>query len=368
MNTMKLAKSAIKAGVLLGTAGLMMGNQSCEQQPVAKRELKRIVEMKKIISPVIQLPQGESFDFEFVANQQIYAVLQKNDHFALRYEPPVVDVPTPFGGTSGDSKTLKVTASDNLMLKALAANTGTSEKAQYSKEAECMINLPSAYISGSVNSFEMLGGAGVKIGFDPTGAHSVGPLTGLGVNIQWAQLDLSLMATNPLTNGLLAGANVNAKQTKTSVNFSLLFGALSVGPSAYYRTPLAKVTQNALITGVDGLHKQLQAKEEWFSRVLLNHDTHLAVLGGTNVNMKVGDQFNVYNEVYYWEGEPCVKGSKYYGGGAKTPVAVIEIDWVGDEVSRGRVIQQTDENPVLGAKIKLLKLAPEPQKTTTAQK
>lgn len=364
MDHKKLAKNLLKAGVLMGTAGLMMGNQSCQQQPQG-RQLKRIVEMKKVISPAISLPNGESFDFEYVANQQIYAVLQKSDQFALRYHPPVVEVPAPFGG---ETKMLKASPRDTVMMKALSANSGLMEKATYSKEAECMINLPSANIGGSVNAFEMMGGAGVKIGFDPTGSHKLGPLTGAGLNIQWAQLDLSLMATNPLTQTLLAGSNVNAKQTKTSLNFSLLFGGLSVGPSAYYSTPLAKVTQNALIKGVTGLHQQLQAKEEWYSRVLVNHDTHLAVLGGTNVSMKVGDQFNVFNEEYYWEGEPCAKGSKYYGGGARTPVAVIEIDWVGDEVSRGRVIKQTDENPVLGAKIKLLQFASEQTDTAAAQK
>jgi hypothetical protein len=354
MNAKKITRNILKAGVLMGTAGLMMGNQSCQEQPTASRELKRIVEMKKIISPAIELPQGQSFDFEYVANQQVYAVLQKSEHFALRYMPPVVTVPTAF---SADTKSLKVSPNDTMMLKAFAANAGISEKPQYSKEAECMINLPNANIAGSVNSFEIIGGLGVKIGFDPTGAHQTSGLTGAGFQAQWAQLDLSLMAVNPLSQGLLAGVNVNAKQTKTAVNFSFLFGGFAVGPSAYYSTPLAKVTQTALIRGVEGLYQQLKTKQEWYSRVLVNHDTHMAILGGTNVNMKVGDQLNIYNEEYYWEGEPCAKDSKYYGGGAKTPVATIEIDWVGDEVSRGRVIQQGDENAVLGAKVKILKLA-----------
>jgi hypothetical protein len=167
-----------------------------------------------------------------------------------------------------------------------------------------------------------------------------------------------MMATHPLTNGLLSAANVTSKQTKTKVNFSLEIGAFKVGPSAYYQTPLAKVTAKALSSGVGALYDGLKAKEEWYSRVLVDHDTHLVMLGGTNVNAKVGDQFNIYNELYYWEGDPC--NSKYYGGGAATPVATIELDWIGDEVSRGKVINQTDENPVLGAKVKILKLAADP--------
>lgn len=355
MENKKIAAKALKSGMLLGTAALLMGNQSCQQEQVSQRELKRIVEMGKIISPKITLPQGGSFDFEYVANQQVYAVLQTSEHFALRYAPPVETVPEV--SSVGSQKVLNVSTKDRAMLKAFSANAGVSEKAQYSTDAECMINMPSARIAGSVNAFEMIGGAGVNIGFTQAGPINVGGLSQLGLAIQWAQLDLSMMATHPLTQGLLAGANVTSKQTKTQVNFTLDVGGFAVGPSAYYQTPLAKVTQKALTTGVDGLYTQLKGKEEWYSRVLMNHDTHLVILGGTNINAKIGDQFNVYNELYYWEGDPC--NSKYYGGGASSPVATIAIDWVGDEVSRGKVITQTDQNPVLGAKVKVLKLAPE---------
>ncbi len=357
MEIKKFGINVLKSGMLVMTAGLMMGNQSCQQEQASQRELKRMVEMGKIISPKINLPQGGAFDFEFVANQQVYGVLQKSEHFALRYAPPVEPVPDMPSG--GSQKIINVSSKDNVMLKAFAANGGFSEKPQYSTEAECMINLPNARIAGSVNAFEMIGGAGVNIGFTQAGPIDVGGLSNVGIKIQWAQLDLSMIATHPLTQGVLAAANVSSKQTKTQVSFTLDVGGFSIGPSAYYQTPLAKVTQKALNTGVEGIYKQMQAKdsEEWYSRVLMNHDTHLVMLGGTNVKARVGDRFNVYNELYYWEGEPC--NSRYYGGGASTPVATIELDWIGDEVSRGKVVAQTDQNPVLGAKVKILKLAPD---------
>lgn len=351
MGPQNLLKNVLKAGVLCSAAGMMMGNQSCQEQPVAQRELKRIIEMGKIMAPAITLPQGGSFDFQYVANQQVYAVLQNSEHFALRYGTPVVPVTT----NSLEAKALNISRNDQVMMKASALNNGIAEKPQYSKAAECLINLPNARIGGSVNAFEMIGGAGVQIGYNAAGPIDVSGLTGLGFNIEWAQLDLSMMATHPLTAGLLSAANVTSKQTKTKVNFTLNVGAFSVGPSAYYQTPLASVTKNALISGVKGLYDGLKAKEEWYSRVLMDHDSHLVILGGTNVGAKVGDQFNIYNEIYYWEGDPC--NSKYYGGAAgNTPVATIEIDSVGDEISFGKVISQGDENPVLGAKVKILKL------------
>jgi hypothetical protein len=364
MGLKKILKNGLKAGVLLSTAGLMMGNQSCQEAPVAQRELKRIVEMGKITSPSIALPQGGNFDFEYVANQQVYSVLLNSEHFALRYAPPVVVVPAA-NGASVESKVLNISSNDKVMMKAFAANAGVAEKPQYSTSAECLINLPNARIGGSVNAFEMIGGGAVQIGFNAAGPLDISGLTGLGFSIEWAQLAMSMMATHPLTNGLLAASNITSKQTKTKVHFTLQVGAFQVGPSAYYQTPLAKVTEKALGTGVTTLYEGLKAKEEWYSRVIMDHDTHLVILGGTNVNAKVGDRFNIYNELYYWEGDPC--NSKYYGGGAASPVATIELDWIGDEVSRGRVITQGDENPVLGAKVKILKLVPDPAAAKTSK-
>jgi len=356
MRTKKLTLNLLKSGMLISTAGLMMGNQSCQQEQVSQRELKRIIEMGKITSPKVNLPSGGSFDFEYVANQQVYGVLQNSEHFALRYATPVEPVPN--APSFKDQKKLNVSANDKVMLKAFAANSGVEEKPQYSTAAECMINVPNARIGGAVNAFELIGGGGVNIGFNQMGPIEVGGLAGVNFAIQWAQLDLSMRATHPLTDGILAAANVTSKQTKTEVSFNLNVSGFNIGPSAYYQTPLAKVTKTALTKGVNDLYAKMKDKEEWYSRILMNHDTHLVMLGGTNVNAKEGDQFNVYNELYYWDGEPC--NSKYYGGGASTPVATIEIDWVGDEVSRGKVIMQTDDNPVLGAKVKVLKLKTEP--------
>lgn len=346
-------KKLMKAAVLVGGAAMMMGNQKCEQkaQTTDARVLKKIVDLGAIRSSPINFPTGGSFDFQFVANQQIYAVMLDSKQFAFKYNPPIA---VPPAQATGDQNFFNLTKADGQMMKAFSEAVGQSNYSlQYAKTAWCMVNLPQAKISGAVNSFEILGGGGLKLGFTPAGAYS--PSIGGDFNVESAQLDLSLVATRPLTSSVMGAANVTSKQTKTKVSFGLNFGAFSIGPSAYYSTPLANVTKNALTKGVSDLSNQL-TKEEWYTRVMANHDTHVVVVGGLDVNLEVGDQLLVYNEDYYWEGEPC--NSKYLGGGAQasSAVAKIEIDWVGDEISRGRVIEQNDENAVVGAKVKLYKM------------
>jgi hypothetical protein len=340
--------------MLISGAAMMMGNQKCEQPATStERSLKKIVDLGAIRSSPVNFPSGQ-FDFQFVANQQIYAIMLDSKEFAFKYNPPIA---VPPAQATGDTNFFNLTKADGVAMKAFSQAVGKDDyQLQYAKTAWCMVNQPQAKISGSVNSFELLGGGGLSLGFTPAGAISAGSVSGsLGFNVEYAQLDISMVATRPLTSSVTAAANVTSKQTKTKVNFALNFGQFSVGPSAYYQTPLATVTKTALTSAVSGLSTQMK-KEEWYTRVMANHDTHLIVVGGADVNLEVGDQLLVYNEDYYWEGEPC--NSKYLGGGAQANAAVakIEIDWVGDEISRGKVVQQNDENAVIGAKVKLYKM------------
>lgn len=356
------AQKTCQALLIISIAGLMMGNKSCEEQPVAQpRKLKKIVEMGRIASSPINLPSGGAFDFEFVANQQVYGVLAENEAFTLRYTPPIVSAPSQ---SSGDSF-LSLSKYDKTAFKSFAKNAGRDDfQVQFSKQAWCMVNLPQTRISGSVNSFEMIGGGGLTIGFNSNGQHNSNGVPELGFNVEFAQLDVSMIAMRPLTNKVMAASNVTSKQTKTQVSFGINLGAFRLGPKAYYQTPLATVTKKALTTAVSNLDAQLES-EEWFTRVLADHDTHIVVIGGKDVKLLEGDELLIYNEDYYWDGEPC--NSTYRGGGASADAAVakIKIDWVGDEISRGRVIEQADEAVMIGSKVKLFKFA-EPTATGSA--
>lgn len=339
-------KILIKGAMMLPLAGLLMGNQSCEQKPQTGRQLRKIVEFGKISSPAIRLPDGSAFDFQFVANQQAYGVLMASEGFALRYAPPVVSA------SASGIEFNRMSVGDQQLMSKLGKIDGNGI-VNWSTTASCMVNMPAARIYGSVNSFEMIGGGGLTVGFTPAGSSTI-TSAALGFQLEFAQMDLSMQAVRPLTNTLMSAVNVNTKQTKTKVNLAISFGMFSLGPNFYYSTPLANVTKNGLTTAVTALKADLDKSEEWSTRVLANHDSHLTIIGGTNVNLEVGDQLNVYNEMYYWDGEPC--NSTYRGGAATAPVAVIQIESVGDEISIGKVISQTDENAVIGAKVKLKQL------------
>lgn len=352
--------------LILPAIMLMMGNQkSCQQQAVVQpRQLKKIVGLEKITSKPVNLGAAGSFDFEFVVNQQIYTVLQETDKFTFRIQAPV----------SSPSTVSVLGANQKITQVPVAGGLNFSEKSQYfinqwvtqaretsskpvfvaneSKEAWCMVNDPQVKINGAVNSFELIGGGGLSLGFTPTGDKNVS-LNAASFNVDVFQLDLSLQGYNPRSRTVLGSSNVTSNQTKTKVSFGLNLGSFTLGPSFYYSLPLSKVTKNALNKAVDGLSAGLD-QVPWYTRVLANKDEEVIIVGGTNVNLKVGDVVSIWNAVYNWDGEPC-NSNLLYDGIAKTPIAKGVVNWVDSELS---VVSFTEpppdyENVQIGARVRL---------------
>lgn len=356
------ATQILKAMALVPVAGLMMGNQSCQQQQaVQKRTYKKIVEMGSIAAQPILLPDGSSFDFKFVANQQMYGVIADNGNFSLRGNSLVVSDPS-LSSTSSlkDSQAFNLSANDKTLLQKSFDVSQSDFRAAFSRTAWCMVNLPQAKLYGSINSFEIIGGGGLSLGYTPTGP--IGGIAGASVNfnVQSAQLDLSMRGLPALGNTILGATNVTSKQTKTNIGLNINFGLFSVGPSFYYSTPLATVVKKGLTTGLDQLATQM-SNDEWYTRVFADQDTSVILVGGTDVGFEVGDQLDIYNEQYAWDGEPC--NSNYLGGvgtGEDSYYARVEITSVGDQLSQAKVIK-IDPNAVqgfasVGAKVKLYML------------
>lgn len=355
-------KKIIKVFLVISSAGLMMGNKSCKKDPPAPppepRGLKKIVEMGQVQASPLVLPSA-TFDFQFVANQQLYGVISSSNKFAMKYTAVISNPNT----TPESQSILNVSNHDKAMMKQWSEALGKGDyRVQFSKEAWCMVNLPMARIQGAVNGFEVVSSRGVAIGYGKGGAHNS---SGLGVdfNAEYAQLDVSMAAYSPLSSRLITATNVSAQQSKKTIKVGLNLGGFQIGPSYYYSTPLASVTKDALTSAVNQIAEGMKV-EPWFTRVMANHDTHLVIVGGRDLNMQLGDEFFVYNEDYYWDGVPCE--SQYRGGGAApgNAVARIKLDWVGDEISRGKIIEQNEEDAVIGSKVVISKLVDKPENST----
>lgn len=335
----------------------MMGNQSCQQAQVQKRSLKKIVELGSVKSPSIPLPNGGSFNFAFVASTQLAGVAQESQKFALRVSAPIIADPT-----ISDNKYFNVTTADAKMVQKsfAAAGKSTDPGLVFSREAWCLVNLPQAKISTTINSFEAVSGVGLGIGFKPGGIIGIGAEA--SVNLESAQLALTMRADPPLLGSLTTNlwtTNVTADQTKTKLSFALDLAMLSIGPSYYYNTPLSDVTKKGLAVGLDQLAEKMT--DEWYSRVMVDNDVEMILVGGRDVGLEVGDELKVYNENLGWKGEPC---NSEYGGntgtGEDSYYATITVTSVGDNLSNAKVVtispNSVERKALTGAKVRLSRL------------
>lgn len=346
----------VKTFLVIASGFMLMGNQSCEQKNAPQRSLKKFIELYPIQARSIYLPNGTKFDFESVMQTQVQGVLFNSDYFLSM---------TPFTSirdtdSNGDkffnvqkiSSNGKLEAFSKLDQDLFEKYTGDSPDIQFSKEARCFINMPHYKMSGAVNSFELISKTGLSFGYN----KSIELNAGIDMDMEFtkAQLSMSMLAAHPMTNKVLSAVNITSNQTTTQFEVGINLGVFSLGPSYYSKTPLSQVSLSALEKSFESIHQQT-INQDWYSRVLVNHDTHISIRGGIDVGLKQGDQLGVYNEMGYWIGEPCGRNSQYIGSAGNKPVAIIELEAIGDSISIGKVIEQSDEAAVAGAKVKIHK-------------
>lgn len=332
----------------------MSAEKSCQQE--APRTLKRIVQIESINAAPI-LANDQTFDYKFVANQQMPGVLFDTNLFYHRTKMPGQDnIKNGDGGYFGvskmvSSKTLNQLQSWYPSMKA--------EDFAISEEATCMLSRPQYHLAGSINAMELWGGGKIQLGF-----NSQTSVSGVGLNagIDKARMQLSMSATNPLTYEVRAAVNVEQMKNDYSVGFSIPLGIINLGTEFYRRTGMSEVTEKGLKKGVQALFESLKA-DPWYTRVFMNMDREVVITGAAEINLRVGDQLKVVNEKHIWRGRPCAATSIYEGSYPTDQEWIVEVVALGDGFSRAKVLGlRPDSNIAAGARVTLYKMAEQVEK------
>ncbi len=353
-----VSKKAIRGVALLPMALLLMGNQKCQEPQAEGRELRRRVEMGMIEAPPMSLPEGGKFDFKFVANAQLYDVLRKTKSFStatMDGSHPLEQMTQcdcdAFNRCDDDVRNPE----DSRMMK----------PGKFSTVATCMINMPQAVIEGSITGFELTNAMGVSIDI-------LKPVDlGLSVDVKKATLTMAFQAEDPLIPGqILATSTPRAQRQETALSANINFGAFSIGPRAYFKSPLADVVHKAMTNGINDLKKQMDENSPWYAMVLKNCDKAVLINAGSasDAGLEKGDVLEIYNVRYRWEGEVC--DSRLLGTipASGKPIAVAEVEVVGDTLSQARIIEQDQEGTKIqpGARVYVRKLI-KPAKAASEQ-
>jgi hypothetical protein len=214
----------------------------------------------------------------------------------------------------------------------------------------CEIDIPQALIIGNVDAFEFRDSFGVTFGYTPTGVNAGVSASG-SVLVSNSAMALTMLAADPLSQVNMYDANVTEDQTNTTINATINFSLFSVKPTAILNTPLAKVTMSGLSQGIAQLSSQLE-QLPWTGRVLQKTSNGIVILNaGTLANVKVGDQFTIYNVQHFWSGTPCQ--SQYENSlRNENPAGVLTIVQVANSTSFGTISNIDQSQTILpGAEV-----------------
>ncbi|MCE3009011.1 MAG: hypothetical protein LW875_00145 [Proteobacteria bacterium] len=344
----------IRSSLLCGLALLMMGNEGCEEAE-QKRELRRRVQMGMVDAPAMPLPNGGRFDFKFAANAQMYDVLRKTQSFSTSTMRP---------GTPLDPS--QMTDAERRAFSQCEDVDGYAPFVM-SQNAACMIHMPQAIINGEIVNFQLISGGGLSISLPDFGGLSS------SFDVKKARLTMSLKADDPLIPGHnIAATTTRANQFEMNIRAGFNLGSIGLGPRYYYQSDLAEVVSKAMQNGISDLKTQFDEAEPWYAMVLKNCDKAILINAGnsSDAGLKTGDILEVYNVWYDWAGLVC--DSTLMGSMRATaePIAVAQVEIVGNTFSQARIIEQTATKILPGARVYVRKLVqlPPTQKVSGAQK
>lgn len=367
---------------------LSMGNQSCQKDPTAARQLKMDVEISRLAARQVTMPTGEVVDFPYIANALFYQQVINHDYFVLinPIPSPVTGYGAPASKTSSAliKKSFTATADEDVLSQygffgnqSSAVQKADLQSFKLGDASEplptCLYDLPQAMLSGEVISFEANWGVGLGLGYNTNG--SLAGNAGGSVQFQQAKLELGLRTDNPLSQQVIAIGDGVSHQSK--VNFGLNFLAgLPIGLNFFYNTPITDVIRSAMNEALDKLVAKYESmfsttnswSDVWESRViddpvLVNGDTHIAIRSGYRAGVKVGDTFEIRNMYTKWEGAACYTRLKYQIPLTQQAIAEATVVAVGDNVSVALVKNLADDRVLPGAQVKIKSLWQPPATT-----
>lgn len=379
------SKKVICLGALMAIGAFNMGNSGCSQQSPTTpppRILKMDVEIGAISGHAVTLPDGSVLDFPYVVNSLFGLQVINYANFVVMNR---IAIPGATGTAPLVTAKLSVDQSEDSNLQLLRkygfigdtdGSGKTFNKLQLAAQdtpapvdpLACVYNNPQTVLGGSLISFEMTDGFGVRIGYDSTGLST--PTGGVGAHINFTQskLDLALRMDDLLTQE--PQFSTEGKSYQNGVNVGLDIGVLPIGFDFFFKTAISDVIKSSMAKALSGIVTDLIAaksttgnwQDVWESRVILdkdlaNNDTHIVMRGGSRYNTKVGDRFYVQNMDYKWEGDPCNSRLRYKMAIGLTPIAIAEIVAQDNDVAVAEVKQYLTEDRIqAGAKVTIQSL------------
>lgn len=349
---MNLRSKGIKILSCISLALLLMANQKCEL-PQEQRPLKKNIQV--VGMHVSQFLDQSGFNFSDVANTQLSGVLFENPYF---FERTIYPQMSSISSISNQKTFQKLSLNDQSQeqIKKWFPRLKTAD-IDLSPESSCLVSKPQHYLYGKMNTLEAYGGGQLQFGFNQT--YIQVPVSAQ-IKLDTLRMDMGMSAFDPWTQQMMGSVNSEGLKTDYKVGFGIDLGVIHIGPEFYRMTGLAELTLKSLTNAIKDIAKKLNSiqRQEWQSRVLLNQDDMMIILGGAELGLHKGDILKVENEIHHWIGSPCGESSVLLGSVAVSSEPwYIEIEDAGNLMSKARILNPHPESrPQVGALVRPYKL------------
>ena len=247
-----------------------------------------------------------------------------------------------------------------------------SGKAISSKEVpECLVEYEEYQLDVHLNAFEIYSKKGFQFGFN----LGEGLLQLLGFSFKTEKGLMSLyMGLSESVNPTSWVSYVEGQATmkKRDFRFNIGVSQFNGGLSYFKQTPMNTLTGNSIKNGFSNMEKEMEAKQvNWKTRVVHSNEgqSRLVVPVGNVSGLRIGDQFNVFNVNYVWEGDPCVSELLIPAKTTTKPIAITEVVQVENNAAVLLVIDRFHDDIIeLGAMVEINQLTDETRKLSHSVK
>lgn len=384
-NAIKSIKTGGSIAALVLVGSLNMGNQSCTP-PVTSgaRILKMDTTVGEVNAQKVTMPSGEVVDFPYIANALFYGEVLNSDHMTIASPLPVVTPPSAVRSqamvNSNVDKRVAVLRSYGLVSAAYVSEVPMRDySGVHMMDANspaspsnitCTYSTPEFSVGGDILDFTASAGGGLDIGFGKAPAA-----TGtVGINYSRTALSLRLRLDRPLTQLPLQIGDATSYQQ--SVSATLGYGQL--GLNFFFTSAISDAIRTAMDSALSNIITAYAAarntdwNQDWESRVVYcqncDNDTHIAIRGGAQNGIRVGDTFSISNLNYQWIGSPC--SSRLVSSipdNPTLPTATGVVQYVDDNFSvLGNMTYSGNSKIRVGARVSLVSFVTPPASTTTS--
>lgn len=184
------------------------------------------------------------------------------------------------------------------------ADAGKIDKS--SGRPACEIQAAEYTLDAKMVAFDLTDSAGVHAGFDLISGFL--KLFSIDFHATTGRMAMSMSLYDPMTPKVeLLGVLGSSISLNFGVAVDVGFQNIGAGFNLSHQTPLATLVQNSLNDTFTNLTTQMNdLQEAWHTEVVAVPTKDAVIIPvGSFANLKVGDQFAIFNVDHVWSGKPC---------------------------------------------------------------